>query len=276
MINIGILSNKQSCIETIKIIQDLDGFKISGIQSKVKQDSEVQSSAIEELIDSSEAVYIDGLADPEVETLKSILRKSTHVFLKEPFFSSPSGISKLIDFQQEAGSVIQIFNPCLFFPEIVRMKGNLDLPLLIDMEVVVQELNDLETELLNTLLFLIGSEGSGFRKIEVFGLQGKDQLLINLHLQFISGSIAQLKLFTSKKLSGKCKLGIYQRESAPISLELDIFDKKNLISEQTALAHFALAIEQNKGNLLSLNELAQAVTAVQEIKDKLKFPNVHI
>jgi hypothetical protein len=50
----------------------------------------------------------------------------------------------------------------------------------------------------------------------------------------------------------------------------------NHISEQTALNHFACAINQKDGFLLSLNELLQAVTATNEIKAKLKFPNIHI
>ena len=274
MIKIGILTNCQSELELVDEIQQVKDFKVSGVVSR-SDGGDNGNQALDELLDATDALYVDKLVGSEIESLKSYLRRSEHVFLKKPFVSSLSGIRQLISFQQEAGSVIQIFNACLFHQDILKLNGKLESPMLIDMEITIDEESKLEGELLNTLLFLCGTEKSDFRKIEVFGLQGTKHSLINLHIQFVSGSIGQLKIFTNKQKPGNCKIHIHQKDSKPICFDMSS-GAKGKKSEQNALKQFAREIKNNTGMVVSLNELFQAVSALQEIKEKLKYPNIKL
>ena len=274
MVKLAIISEGKTEIEFIQKIQGIKDIKITGIASPAKENEHLYNT--DELLDQSEAVYLESLKTPSTETLKSFLRKSTHIFLKEPFISSLSSIRQLGNFQQEAGSIIQIYNPFFFHSDVLRMKDKLETPLLLDVEVTVKDKSELEQELLKTLLFIAGTEKSDFRKLEVFGLQGDKQALINLHFQFVSGSIAQIKLYTQKSNRANCRINIYQKESDPLQLELqtsaDLCEK----SEQNALKQFAKAIKTQEGNLITLTELLQALGALEEIKEKLKYPNIQI
>lgn len=275
MIKIGIISNSCSEIEFVQEIQKLKEFKITGLLNALT-DIKGQPYSLGELLDSSEALYIDKLEVPGTESLKSFLRKSTHIFLKNPFISSLSSIRQLASFQQEAGSIIQIYNPYVFHPEILSMKDKLETPLFLDMELTIDTETKLEQELLKTLLLFSGTEKSDFRKLEVFGLQGKEQSLLNLHIQFVSGSIAQLKVYTQKDNPRSCRINIYQKESAPVQLQIKSTFSIDEKSKQNALNHFMKGINDQDATLLSLNELDQSITALQEIKEKLKYPNIQL
>ena len=275
MIKLGILAGSDPEVELVEEIQQLKIFKVTGVL-RPGEDKNEEKCAINDLLDFSDSLYVDELEEPKIESLKSFLRRSNHVFLKKPFFSSLSGIRQLISFQQEAGSVIQLFNPCLFHPEILKLRTKLETPLLIDMEITIADETTLEQELLNMLIFLSGAEKSDFRKLEVFGLQGTKHSLINLHIQFVSGSIGQLKIFTNKDKPGNCKIHIHQKESPPISLEMPAVEEKGKKAEMQALKNFAKGIRQKDCMLVSLNELFQAVSALLEIKEKLKYPNIKL
>ncbi len=275
MIKIGIISKSQSEIEFIKEIQKLKEFKITGIYNPSTEEKE-QHYDLDELLNTSEALYIDNIEEPKIETLKSFLRKSSHIFIRNPFISGLSSIRQLASFQQEAGSVIQIYTPYMFHSEILNLNNKLETPLLLDMEVTIDSNTKLEQELLKTLLFLAGIEKSDFRKLEVFGLKGEQQTLINLHIQFVSGSIAQLKIRTSSVNSESCKIHIYQKESAPTKIETKPISDQKEKSEQNALRHFIKGINKQDSILLSLNELQQALSVLQEIKEKLKYPNIKL
>ncbi len=275
MIKIGIISNSHSEIEFVKEIQKLKEFKVTGTFNNLEKEKE-QLYSLEELVDTSEALYIEKLDEPAGETIKSFLRRSTHIFLRNPFISSLSSIRQLASFQQEAGSIIQIYNAGIFHSEILKLKDKLETPLLLDLELTIDDENNLKQEILNTLLFLIGMEKSDFRKLEVFGLQGDKQSFINLHIHFVSGSVAHLKIYTNKNTRQNFRLNIYQKESAPTLLQIKSTIHKKEKPEQNALKHFLKAIKDQDSILLSLNELYQGLNALQEIEEKLKYPNIQL
>lgn len=275
MIKIGVIAQVESEDELVQDFKRLKDFKISS-SSGGNVEETAETAGDMELIHSSDAIYVDQLKVPEVEALKSYLRLSKDVFIKKPFVTSLRGIQQLINFQQEANCIVQLYSPCLFHPAILKVKEDLEAPLLFDMEIVLEDEKELEMELLKTLLFLSGIAKSDFRKIEVFGLKGEKQSLINLHVQYISGSIGQLKVFTTKNRPACCKLDIHQKESAPISVEIKTDSKEERDSKINALSHFANAINQKGAIILSLTDLHQAIRALIEVKEKLKYPNIQL
>ncbi|MGQ8338721.1 hypothetical protein ACUNWD_19340 [Sunxiuqinia sp. A32] len=274
MIRIGILNKSQIGVEYIQKIQQFKEFKISG--SLNPEECEKSQYAKESLLENSEAVYIAHNGTLEKDFLKMILRKSKNIFLQQAFFSKLTDIKELISLQQEAECIVQINNPYLFTSDVLKISSTLEKPQLTEISINLEEKGKLEFELLNVLLYLSKTDNSGYRKIDVFALQGEKHFLLNLHMQFISGSVAQLNIYMGEKSKSSCKVSIFQKDKVPVNIEITNSETQVSASEKNSLKEFIKSHKNKDATTLSLNDLHLALSALHEIKEKLKYPNISL
>jgi|GEM_PF-3204470 hypothetical protein len=273
MIRIGILSKVASPSASIKLIQHFKSFKITGIVDDiVSQDNSHQKYTIEELITNSDACYID-VDQPSFDLIQMGIKKSNHLFLRSVPALSIYETRQLINLVNEAGTCLMIFNPLTYVSENIQILDHLTKLKLISIRLKLDP-EEFEKQFLSLLLYLKTIEKSEIKRIDVFALEGENQLsLINLRISFSTGSIAQIDL--SEKFSSKHSfIEIFQNDESIISLPSNHIENRAIQStEKNALQNFIHSIQKNPAIIISLSELEEALTSLNEIKDKLKYLN---
>ncbi len=274
MIKIGILNNSPYAADSIMKIQQLADFEVSGIFNQVEYTK--SPFALESLLENSSAIYFDQNNAPGYELLKMIIRRSCHIFFQQPFQIKTTELKELVSLQQEAESVIQINNPFLFDREMLKIYDKLESPRLTEVNISVDSKEKIEAELLNVLLFLIKTDPGGLRKIDVFALQGERHLVINLHIHFSSGSVSQLTFNAGEEVEQVNHFFFYTKNHAPIGFKVQPSKKMNDKNELNALGEFANKTMEKEAIILSLSDLQLATLAMQEINEKLKYPEIRL
>lgn len=273
MIRIGILSGNASNAESIKLVQQFKDFKITGIAQDIDtQNTKNQQYTAEDLVCNSDATYIN-IQSPSFELVQMVIRKSNHLFLNTiPNFDLDQ-TKQLINLANEAGTNILLFNPLIFLNKKFQIQKYQNKLKLIHIRLALDS-TDFESQLLNLLLFMTAIEKSEVRKSDVFAFEGvKKSSLINLRIQFSSGTVAQIELgemFTTKQ----SVIEIFQKDERPASFPIAHLDPKTILTaERNALTHFIKSIVKQTTISISLNELEQALICLGEIKEKLKYFN---
>lgn len=271
MIRIGILSGDTSGTESIKLIQQFEDFKITGIaQDSEGQDIDDQQYTIEDLLVNSDAAYINSNR-PNFELIRTGIKKSNHLFLKTLPILSLSEIKLLINLADEAGSDILLFNPYLFVAENFKIYEHIKKPNFINVRLPISKTN-FKNQLLELLLFLVVMEKVELKKTDVFALEGSHKSsMINIRLVFSTGSVAQIHLGEMFRPS-QSQFEIFQPDEKYISLQTpQIGSKETLSIEQNALKFFIETIEKKPTISICLNELEQAIFIFEEIREKLRY-----
>ncbi|WP_423129285.1 hypothetical protein [Gaoshiqia sp. Z1-71] len=272
MIRVGILSEANSVARSTLLINKFRELKLTGISAPVfgVPDKMIVSQA-GELINGSDAIYLE-TPSPGLPLLRAAIRKSSHIFTRFlPRLTIPE-IKNLICLGNEAGSVIQIFNPYIFLSESLDIYGDLLSPLLINIRMAASPGTTYEDQLVYLILYLIHQDKTGSKKTEALMLESDDHsFVLDLRISFHSGTVGHL-VFSSRFTGDQSMIEIFRKDDAVISFQLaPLNDTKLFTSEQNALRHFVSAIKNRPAILVSLNELLQARNILHEITEKLKY-----
>ena len=271
MIRIGILSGDSSSTESIKLIQQFKDFKITGIaQNTEKQDAKDQQYTIEDLVSNSDATYFN-IGNISVELIQMGIKKSNHLFLKKVPVITSDEIKQLINLVNEAGSNILLYNPYVFMNESTKVLEQLKIPHLINMRFPLQKTNT-RSQLQDLLLFITTAEKSECKKIDVFAFEGDHKSsLINIHLAFSNGSMAQIHLGEIFK-QNQSLIEIFQKDGKFTNLPIQQYGyTEELKIEKNALTQFIKAIQKKSTTSISLSELEQTIFILNEIRKKLNY-----
>jgi len=273
MIRIGILSEDGSNAESIKLIQQFQDFKITGMATHHDDQAlENQQYTTEDLLGNSDATFVD-VQEPSFELIRMAIKKSNHLFLKNIPKLTPGETTQLINLANESGSTILLFNPMSFLDENLKIQNRLNKQKLITIRLPLNKAA-IENQLLNLLLYISATEKSEVKKTEVFAFENtKDSGLINLRLVFATGSVAQIELGGMFKLN-QSFIEIFQKEGEYLTLPAELPGSKTRSrTVKNALQQFLLSIQKENSTSITLNELEQAIICLNEIRDKLKFLN---
>lgn len=270
MIRIGILSEDNASTEAIKLIQQFEDFKITRVARVIDDKSTKDHQyTTEELVNNSDASYIQ-VINPSVDLIQMGIKKSNHLFLRNVPNLTLTEIKQLSNLQDEAGKIIQFFNPYVFLTDNLKLQEQLKSPKLINIRLPLLS-DQVEAQLVDLILFLTIAEKSEFKKIDVLGFQGKkNSSLINIRIVFSTGSIAQIHLHKMSS-PNQSLIEVFQKDEKYVSLQAHQSQHEILKTEQNALRNFIKAIQQKPSISISLNELEQTLFILNEIKEKLKY-----
>lgn len=270
MISTGILSDNNSGNEPVQLIALFRELKITAVSFDAENASGKNSATIEEIVHSSDIVYVD-LPRLSAEQLKLAIRNSTHLFCRRLPSLTVEETNDLINLENEAGCVVQIFHPHLFLPENLALFRNLQKPLLVNIRLMGPR-SGLEHQLRNMLLILALLDKSSIKKLDVNTLEGEnDSYVLDIRLAYSSGSIARLILSTHFQ-EDQSVLELFQINSPIIRLPLiPLTASGQMTSAQSAVGEFLKAVKMQPAVVISLNEFFQAQQTMQKINEKLKY-----
>lgn len=270
MIKIGIFSGEITDTGPINLVQQFTEFKITGIaRATTKQDLAAQQYSIEDLLSNSDAAYID-IGKPPFGLIEMAIKNSNHLFLKQAPSLLLSEIKQLSNLQHEAGTVIQFFNPHVFLTENLKITGQLKKTKLINIRMPLA-VDELETQLVELLLFLMVAEKSELKKIDVFAFEGNNKSsMTNIRIVFSSGTSVQIQLAEVFK-PAQSLIEIFQKDEKYVSLQAHQPSTGMKKTEQNALFNFIRVIQQKSAISISLNELEKTLFILSEIREKLKY-----
>jgi hypothetical protein len=271
MIRTAILSDNRSGSESVQLISLIKELKLTSVSFDVENPNGKFSAAEEEVVHSSDIIYVD-LPVFSAEQIKLAFRSSTHVFFRRIPSLTIDETIELINLENEAGCVTQIFHPLLFLPENLSLFQHLQIPLLMNIRLKANPVMDLDAQLRLIFLILALLDKSSLKKLDVNTLEGDNHsYVLDIRLAYSSGSIARLILSTHFR-KDQSVLELFQISKPIISLPVYPPDQSlQPLSEQQAIKEFIKAVKGQPAVLLSLNEFLQARQIMQKIYEKLKL-----
>lgn len=271
MIRTGILSDNHSGAEPVQLITLFKELKIISASYDTENSNGKNSSAAEEMVHSSDIIYVD-LPALSAEQIKLAFRNSTHIFCRRIPRLTIEETSQLINLENEAGCITQIFHPHLFLPENLSLLRQLQTPLLINIRLKANPGLGLDCQLRPKLLILALLDKSSLKKLDVNTLEGENgSYVLDVRLAYSSGSIARIILSTHFQ-EDQSVVELFQISKPIISMPVGpLSQPRQVLSEQHALKEFISAIKGQPAVLISLNEFLQAQQIMQEINEKLKY-----
>ena len=271
MIRTGILSDNHSGSEPVQLISLFKEFRIASALFDMENSNSEYSAQIEEVMQSSDFIYVD-LPAFSAEQVKIAYRSSKHIFFRRIPSLTIHETNELINLENEAGCITQIFHPHLFIPGNLSLFRHLQIPLLMNIRLRSNPVMGLDNQLRSVILILAFLDKSSLKKLDVNTLEGENHsYVLDIRLSYSSGSIARLILSTDFQ-EDQSVLELFQISKSIISLPVSPLDQSlQLLSEQQALKEFIKAIKCQPALLISLNEFLQAQLIMQKIYEKLKL-----
>ena len=271
MIRTGILSDKHSGSVPVQLLSLFKELKVTSALFDMENSNSKNSSKIEEVMQSSDILYLD-LPVLSAEQVKMAYRGSKHIFFRRMPPLTIDETSELINLEDEAGCITQIFHPHLFLPGNLSLFRHLQIPLLVNIRLRSNPVLGLGNQLRSVFLILALLDKSSLKKLDVNTLEGENHsYVLDVRLSYSSGSIARLILSTHFP-EDQSVLELFQTSKPIVSLPVRSLDQtRQLLSEQAALKEFIKAITFQPALLISLNEFLQAQLIMQKICEKLKL-----
>jgi hypothetical protein len=180
MIRTGILSDNHSGAEPVQLISRFKELKVTSASIDTGNARRQNNYATEEIVHSSDIIYID-LPALSSDQIKLAFRNNTHIFCRRVPMLTIEETIELINLEQEAGCIIQLFHPHLFLPENLNIFRQLQIPLLVNIRQKACPGTGLEHQLLEKLLILALLDKSSIKKLDVSTLEAKyDSYLLDL------------------------------------------------------------------------------------------------
>lgn len=271
MIRTGILSDNYSGSGPVPLISLFKEFRITSTIFEMENSNSEYSAQIEEVMQSSDFIYVD-LPEFSAEQAKIAYRNSKHIFFRRIPSLTIEEAGELINLENEAGCITQIFHPHLFVPGNLSLFRHLQIPLLMNIRLRSNPVVGLDYQLRSMILILVFLDKSSLRKLDVTTLEGEDHsYVLDIRLSYASGSIARLILSTHFQ-EDQSVLELFQISRPILSLPVSpLHPSLELLSEQQALKEFIKAVKFQPALLISLNEFLQAQLIMQKIYEKLKL-----
>jgi hypothetical protein len=271
MIRTGILSANRSGSEPVQLISLMKELKLTSASFNVENSNGKYSSVEEEVVHSSDIIYID-LPVLSAELVKLAFRSSTHIFFRRIPSLTIDETIELINLENEAGCMTQIFHPHLFLPENLSLFQHVQIPLLVNIRLKAHPGVDLDDQLQLMFLILVLLDKSSIKKLDINTLEGDNHsYVLDIRLAYSSGSVARLILSTHFQ-EDQSVLELFQISKPIISLPVTPPDQsRQPKAEQQAIKEFIKAVKGQPAVLLSLNEFLQTRQIMQKIYEKLKL-----
>jgi len=271
MIRTGILSDNHSGSEPVRLISLFKELKITSASFDIEIANDKNNSLTEEVMHSSEIIYVD-LPVFSAEQIKTVLRRSTHLFFRRIPPLTIDETCELINLENEAGCITQIFHPHLFLPENLSIFRHLQMPLLVNIRLSANPAGGIDDQLRSVFLILALLDKSSLKKLDVNTLEGEDHsYVLDIRLAYSSGSIARIILSTHFR-EDQSVIELFQISKPIISLPVTPLDQsRKLLAEQQAINEYIKAIKGQPAVLISMNEYLQTQQIMQKIYEKLKI-----
>lgn len=271
MIRTGILSDKHSGSEPVQLLALFKELKVTSAVFGSESTGGNESSRIDEMIQSSDILYFD-LPQLSAGQIKAAYRGSKHIFFRRMPSLSIDEVSELINLENEAGCITQIFHPLLFLPANLSLFRHLQIPLLVNIRLRPNPVIGLASQLRSMFLILVLLDKSSLKKLDVNTLEGENHsYVLDIRLSYSSGSIARLIVSTHFP-EHQSVIELFQISKPIVSLPVHSPDPSiQVSSEQEALKEFIKAVKFQPALLISLNEFLQALLIMQKVHEKLRL-----
>lgn len=278
MIKLGIFGDQSTSLTLLKQLKSMPGIEIVGIFFSGNNPNPAGLKVIAspgELMDISDAILLHGDKSVSPELIKTILRKSRHLYLKNiPNFSIKE-TRDLIDLEKEARVVTSLNNPFDNIPYFDKSGRTYEKPFLINLRTSFEgNLLKPSHELMLLITAINRIVQSSFKKLEIFSMNdANSQIMVNIRVEYKNGSVVNLTI-TQEKCPGYCEIfepSKHIKFDIPASL-YSFYPPVN--QEIAAIEGFIRLIENQdiKGN--SFDTLQNGVQIVHEIREHLRFNEI--
>lgn len=273
MLNLAVLSGDKLGHECSALIRKFRDVRLVGISAGHNELTyKMLQFQAEKMLESAQTVYFDQFPH-RFDLFRAAIRNRNHLFCNShPDFSTEE-LKQLIKLSQEAGSIIQVLSPVLFYRHNLKLMSTLQAPFLADFRLTLLPGQSLEHRLSELLMLLVLPDKSELRKIDIMAIPAdKTYKMLEIRLAFTSGSVARF-LF-SEHLKESEQLAIIIPENASLfRIQLPANSTEVLrTSEEQAFAHFLKNLHEKNTAGIGLPQLLQISQIMQAIRNRLNVP----
>lgn len=225
-----------------------------------------------ELLEISDAIFIDNNDRISTDFIKLMIRKSKHIFFNcLPGFKI-SETKTLLDLHNEAGNVVQFSNRFLFLTQNLLPEVSTGVNIVnFSARCELKELHFF-SEVMDALIFLRKVENSSIKNSDVFGLQRSNGIAtVSIRTTYSNGSVHNI-LVSGENI--KTGARFFQKNKF-IDIDLqqsELKDKPQL--DSSVFDSFIKCIKGKKATSISFDDYYNSLKAYQEIKEKLNFSGI--
>lgn len=278
MIKLGIFGDQTSNPELLMQLKNMPDVEVAGLYFSGNTHAPVGFRELFNpigLMDISDAIVI--LSDKSVSSdlIRLILRKSKHVYLKSIPNFHISEIKELIDLENEAGVVTNIYNPFNYIPYFDPFNTKYEKPFLINLRTCFEDkVIKLSHEMLLLVTALNRVVQSNYKKIDIFGLKESGiKLNVSLRIEYENGSVINLTI-SQEKTPGYCE--IFERAGrSKFEFDTPLYTQYPYLNQEyTAIGTFIRLIQNQDKKANSFDNLLNGVQIVHEIREHLRFNGI--
>lgn len=226
------------------------------------------------LMDVSDAILI--LTDKNIsnDLVKFILRRTKPVYLQSVPNLHIKEIKELADLEKEAGVVTSIYNPFFYNPFLNPYINSYRKPFLLNLTTCFD--NAIVKPSLELLLLVAAANRlaqSNFKKLDVFGINGIEQLVVNIRLEYDNGCLVNFTL-TQENSKGSCE--VFQKSGRTTNeFEGSLFRQSQKVGQEIdAIGNFAQMVMGRDRKTNSFDGLMISVQIVHQINEHLRFNEI--
>ncbi len=277
MIKLGIFGDQSTNHQLLEQINRLPEVEIVGLYftGNVVQATDLNvffSPA--GLMDVSDAILI--LTDKNIsnDLVKLILRRTKPVYLQSVPNLHIKEIKELADLEKEAGVVTSIYNPFFYNPFLNPYINSYRKPFLLNLTTCFD--NAIVKPSLELLLLVAAANRlaqSNFKKLDVFGINGVEQLVVNIRLEYDNGCLVNFTL-TQENSKGSCE--VFQKSGRTTNeFEGSLFRQSQKVGQEIdAISNFAQMVMGRDRKTNSFDGLMISVQIVHQINEHLRFNEI--
>ena len=226
------------------------------------------------LMDVSDAILI--LTDKNIsnDLVKFILRRTKPVYLQSVPNLHIKEIKELADLEKEAGVVTSIYNPFFYNPFLNPYINSYRKPFLLNLTTCFD--NAIVKPSLELLLLVAAANRlaqSNFKKLDVFGINSVEQLVVNIRLEYDNGCLVNFTL-TQENSKGSCE--VFQKSGRTTNeFEGSLFRQSQKVGQEIdAIGNFAQMVMGRDRKTNSFDGLMISVQIVHQINEHLRFNEI--
>jgi len=278
MIKLGIFGDQSTNPELLEQVKATSDSMVVGVYfsgNAIVPDGFRELSGPVDLMDIADATLI--LSDNRISSnsIKLILRKSKHMYLKAIPNLNIKEIKELIDLEKEAGIVTFIYNTFDYLPFFSPFRQKQENPLLINLRTCFEGITIRPShEMLLLITALNRVVKSNFKKLDLFGLnESGNQMIISIRLEYDNGSVINLTI-SQEKSPGYCE--IFEPKGRTLfEFQDPLYNAyPQLNQEYIAVDNFLRLIQNQDRKENSFDNLMKGVQIMHEIREHLRFNGV--
>ncbi|MFV0376502.1 MAG: hypothetical protein ACK5JD_04280 [Mangrovibacterium sp.] len=270
MLNLAVLSGNKFGHECSALIGKFRDVRLTGVSAGHNELTGIMlQSQAEKIMGSSQAVYFDQFPH-RFDLFRTAIRNRNHLFCNSlPDFSQDE-LKQLLKLSHEAGSIVQILAPVLFYKNNLKLMESLQTPFLADFKLALTQEPHLEQRLTELLMLLVLADKSELRKIDLMAIPANETYkMIEIRLAFVSGSVARF-LFSQHLKEIEQLVTIIPDNAPPFRIHLPPAGTEAFrTSEEQAFGHFLKSLPGKNMPGIGLPQLLQIGQIRQAIRSRL-------